>query len=166
MKREKEKDIIHQISHVLIAVFMIAQIGAFIFYYNYGTIFSLKVIGNVFWAISAIFGWVPIYTFKKRGGVPKGKSFVKTTKFVDTGIFSIVRHPQYLAGMLWSIAFMLISQHWLVVVLGIPPVVLFYLGGIDGDRACVEKFGKKYEDYMERVPRFNLILGTIKKLKE
>jgi len=116
--------------------------------------------------LSFFLGWLPIYTFKKKGGVPKGKSYTQTTKLVDTGIYSIVRHPQFLAGMLWSLAFILISQHWLVLVLGIPVIIIFYIGGLEEDRYGVAKFGKKYEDYIKRVPRFNFILGIIRKLKK
>lgn len=145
---------------------MIAQIIVFIIYFDYGKILSLKIIGGGLLIISTIFGWFPIYTLRTKGGVPKGESFVKTTKLVDTGIYSIVRHPQFLAGILWSLAFILISQHLLVLVLGIPVMIIFYLGGLDGDKSSVEKFGKKYEDYMKRIPRFNFILGIIRKLRK
>ena len=40
-----------------------------------------------------VFGMLPVVEFRKKGGVRKGKSYVHTTKLVDTGIYSIVRHP-------------------------------------------------------------------------
>ena len=159
------KNTAHTLSHITLIVFLIAQIVFFIIYFEYGTIEILKIIGMPLWIISALLGWLPIYLFRKKAGVPKGASFVKTTKIVTTGIYSIVRHPQYLAGILLSIAFMLISQHWIVVVLGIPVIVIFYIGGIDEDRAVVKKFGKEYEDYMKKVPRFNILLGIIRRLR-
>ncbi|WP_455277334.1 methyltransferase family protein [[Eubacterium] cellulosolvens] len=165
-KKRDGKSIPHMISHIILSTSMIAQIIVFIFYFNYGKIPSLKIIGAGLWIISIIFGWFPIYALRTKGKVPKGKSYVRTTKLVDTGIYSIVRHPQFLAGMLWSLAFILISQHWLVLVLGIPVIIIFYLGGFDGDKSGVKKFGKKYEDYMKRVPRFNFILGIIRKLRK
>ncbi len=59
-----------------------------------GEIGWLRYVGFALWAQAAVFGWVPIYQFKKRGGVAKGDSYVKTTQLVDTGLYAIVRHPQ------------------------------------------------------------------------
>ncbi len=163
MENQKKKTT-HILFHGILSVLMIAQIIFFIIYFNHGKIPSLKIIGTGFWIISAILGWLPIYVFKKKGRVPQGESYVKTTRLVDTNIYSMVRHPQFLAGMLLSLAFILISQHWLVIILGIPIVIIFYLGGLEGDSSGIEKFGKKYEEYMMKVPRFNIILGIIRKL--
>ena len=49
--------------------------------------------------VSAIFGILPIITFRAKGGVPQGQSYMKTTQLVDTGIYAIVRHPQ--GGTAW-----------------------------------------------------------------
>jgi protein-S-isoprenylcysteine O-methyltransferase Ste14 len=45
-----------------------------------------------------VFGALPIFEFRKKGGVRKGQSYVRTTKLVDSGIYSVVRHPQYVAS--------------------------------------------------------------------
>jgi len=164
MKNQKEKTV-HILFHLVLVVLMIAQIIFFIIYFNHGKILFMKITGIGFWIISAFLGWFPIYVFKKKGGVSKGESYVKTTKLVDTGVYSLVRHPQFLAGILLSLAFILISQHWLVLILGIPIIIIFYIGGLKGDRSLVDKFGKEYEEYMKIVPRFNIILGIIRKLK-
>ena len=47
-----------------------------------------------------IFGMYPIIEFRKKGSVEKGKSYIQTTTLVDTGIYSIVRHPQFTTWML------------------------------------------------------------------
>ena len=161
---KQKQSIIHQISHFVLIAFILAQVVVFIVYFNYGKIISLRIIGIIIWIISAILGWLPIYIFKKKAGVAKGESFVKTSKLIDTGIYSIVRHPQFLAGILLSFAFMLVSQHWLVIVLGIPAIIIFYIGGVEGDRGGVKKFGEEYQAYIKKVPRFNFVLGIIRKL--
>jgi protein-S-isoprenylcysteine O-methyltransferase Ste14 len=104
-----------------------------------------------------------MYTFRKKGGVAKGKSYIHTTKLVDTGIYSIVRHPQYLAGLLLTIALMLVTQHWLSVIAGIIAFIAFYLDTFNADPRLIEKFGEDYRKYMDRVPRLNFILGIIRK---
>jgi protein-S-isoprenylcysteine O-methyltransferase Ste14 len=163
MKNQMHKKA-HILFHYILTLLIIAQITFFIIHFNHGKIPVLEIIGADFWIISAILGWLPIYIFKKKGGVSKGQSYVKTTRLVDTSIYSIVRHPQYLAGIFLSLAFILISQHWLVLILGIPIIIILYVGGFEGDSSGIEKFGEEYKEYMKKVPRFNIILGIIRKL--
>jgi protein-S-isoprenylcysteine O-methyltransferase Ste14 len=113
-----------------------------------------------------VFGWLPIVEFRRKGGVRKGRSYIHTTKLVDTGIYSIVRHPQYTTFILWAIAGMLLFQHWIVVLLGIPIVPLTYIDLIKADEDAIEKFGDDYKAYMRKVPRANFLLGIIRRLRK
>jgi protein-S-isoprenylcysteine O-methyltransferase Ste14 len=123
---------------------------------------ALRVVGQIIWALSIVFGIVPIITFRKLGGVPEGKSYMQTTVLVDSGIYAVVRHPQFLAGILINISLMLIAQHWLIIVLGIPSMLLTYLDAHRADQSCLEKFGDEYKHYMQRVPRLNFVAGIIR----
>jgi protein-S-isoprenylcysteine O-methyltransferase Ste14 len=108
----------------------------------------------------------PIVMFPRRGGVAKGKSFVETTKLVDTGIYAIVRHPQYTGGILAIfLTTLLWYPHWLFGVLGAAGVVVVYLGCREEDKYLVDKFGKDYKDYMQRVPRMNFPLGIVRLMR-
>lgn len=151
---------ISPVGHVLLAVFMILQIGLSFFLYNPQWIW-LTNIGWVVFFISALLGWLPTYEFKRKGGVGKGESYMKTTKLVDTGIYGIVRHPQFVAGILIAFALPLITQSWIIVLLGIPNFIFFYLGLIEGDQRGIKKFGDEYKKYMKRVPKANFVLGII-----
>ena len=108
-----------------------------------------------------IFGTLPVMEFHKKGDVKKGKSYIHTTKLVDTGIYSIVRHPQYVTFILWAIAGMLLFQHWIIIILGIPIISLTYIDLIRADKDSIDKFGDDYKAYMKRVPRANFLLGII-----
>ena len=121
-------------------------------------------VGWVIWAISVIFGFLPIFIFKRKGDVAKGKSYVHTKTLVVTGIYSIVRHPQYTAGILFSLALILMAQNWLVLSLGVILIPLLYVDIAMADKHEVEKFGDDYKRYIERVPRTNFILGIIRLL--
>ena len=112
-----------------------------------------------------IFGMLPVAEFRKKGRVKKGKSYIHTTKIVDTGIYSIVRHPQFVTFILWAIAGMLLFQHWIIILLGIPVIPLTYSDLIRADKAAIEKFGDEYRAYMKRVPRSNFMLGIIRHLR-
>jgi protein-S-isoprenylcysteine O-methyltransferase Ste14 len=124
---------------------------------------ALRWIGWILWWTGAVFGWLPIFTLRRRGGVAKGKSYVHTTVLVDTGIYAIVRHPQMgTTWLLMCIALMLITQHWVSVALGVPAMALAYLDLVKADQRLVEKFGDAYRRYMERVPRVNFVSGIIR----
>jgi len=115
---------------------------------------------------SAIFGMLPIITFRRKGGVAKGESYMKTTTLVDTGIYAIVRHPQ--GGTAWlliNLGVMLIARHWTSVVLGLVSMGLVYADTFKADQYCIEKFGDEYERYMERVPRANFVACIIRVLR-
>jgi len=112
-----------------------------------------------------ILGMLPVFEFRKKGGVKKGQSYVHTTKLVDTGIYSVVRHPQYVTFIMWAFSGMLLFQHWGVILLGVPVIPLTYIDLIREDKRCVERFGEEYKAYMKRVPRANFLLGIVRRLK-
>jgi protein-S-isoprenylcysteine O-methyltransferase Ste14 len=123
----------------------------------------LLIIGGVVWVVGMILVMAPMIMFPRRGGVAKGKSFVETTKLVDTGIYAIVRHPQYTGGILAIfLTTILWYPHWLFGVLGVIGTVIVYLGCREEDKLLIKKFGKDYKIYMKRVPQMNFLLGIIR----
>ena len=124
---------------------------------------ALFIIGWTVWAFGMILVMAPIIMFPRRGRVPKGKSFVYTTRLVDTGIYAIVRHPQYTGGIyaIFLTTF-LWYPHWLFGVLGAIGVTAIYLSCREEDERLVEKLGDNYRAYMQRVPRMNLFLGIVR----
>ena len=126
----------------------------------------LYYLGWIIWAFGMVLVMAPIVMFPRRGGVPRGKSFVSTTRLVDTGVYAVVRHPQYLGGILSIfVATPLLYQHWLFVVLGIPGAILVYLDAGQEDKILVEKFGDEYKDYMQSVPRMDVLTGIMRFLR-
>jgi len=145
------------ISQIIIGIFLLSDVSQ---------IEILAYVGVGLYVFSGIvFGLLPVAEFRKRGGVKRGKSYIHTTKLVDTGIYSIVRHPQYVTFILWAIAGMLLFQHWIIIILGIPIIPLTYLDLIRADKDSIAKFGDEYKAYMKRVPRANFLLGTIRRLR-
>jgi len=121
------------------------------FYNNLGMAWITNLGWLVLW-ISALFGWLPIYEFKKKGGVPENQSYV------------IVRHPQFLAGVLICLGMMLISQHPQSVVAGIIASIVYASEVDSADRRLIEKFGEPYREYMEQVPALNFVTGIIRRV--
>jgi protein-S-isoprenylcysteine O-methyltransferase Ste14 len=116
--------------------------------------------------ISGIFGVLPIITFRRKGDVPKGESYTKTTVLVDTGIYAIVRHPQNgTAWLMINLGVMLIARHWTSALLGLTSMGLVYADTLKADQYCIIKFGDDYKRYMERVPRVNFVAGIIRHMQ-
>ena len=131
------------------------------------TYLPLTIIGWFVWLFGMILVMAPIALFPRRGGIPKGKSFGQTTKLVDTGIYSIIRHPQYTGGIyaLFLTTF-LWYPHWLFALLGVIGIMVIYLSCREEDKLLVKKFGDDYNEYRKRVPAMNFILGVIRLLRD
>lgn len=126
----------------------------------------LSVIGWAVWAVGMVLVMAPVLTFPRRGGVPRGKSFVHTTRLVDTGFYAVVRHPQYTGGILAIfVTSALWYPHWLFWVLGVVGIAVIYLGCMEEDRRMLEKFGEDYAAYMKKVPRVNFVLGLLRLMR-
>jgi protein-S-isoprenylcysteine O-methyltransferase Ste14 len=124
---------------------------------------ATSVIGYVVWAFGMVLVMAPIVMFPRRGGVPRGKSFVHTTRLVNTGIYAVVRHPQYTGGIYAIfLATPLLYPHWLFAILGVIGVVFLCLSTREEDKRLIEKFGDAYIDYMKKVPGMNIFLGIIR----
>ncbi len=123
----------------------------------------LFTIGCLVWAFGMVLVMAPIVMFPRRGGVSKGKSFVNTTRLVDTGIYAVVRHPQYTGGVFSIfITTLLWFPHWLFGLLGAIGTAVIYLSCREEDQRLVQQFGDDYVAYMKRVPGMNILLGVIR----
>lgn len=130
------------------------------------TYLPLFIIGWVVWSAGMVLVMAPMIMFPRRGGVPKGKPFIKTTRLVDSGLYAVVRHPQYTGGVLAIfLTTLLWYPYWLFGVLGVIGAVVIYLSCREEDKYLIEKFGDDYKDYMQRVPRMNFLLGIMRLLR-
>lgn len=152
------------LEHVLLALTSVGQILAVALTYRVPVSSSLRNSGWILLWISALFGILPIFTFRRLGKVKKGSSYVHTNQLVDQGIYSIVRHPQYFSGILISLGLLLIAPGWLNLVLGLANIVQYYLGTFGEEKGLVARFGQKYIAYQKEVPRLNPVWGIVKKL--
>ena len=139
---------------------------------GYGTIFGpylrFKFPLYVGWIISTVslpfFFSTAIY-FPKKGRPQEGKSFMHTTVVIDSGTYGIVRHPQFLGCMMLMSASVLVSQHWLSAIIGIPTSVWLYKEIPKEEKGLIIRFGEDYKHYMQRIPRMNLLVGIIRLLQ-
>jgi protein-S-isoprenylcysteine O-methyltransferase Ste14 len=130
-----------------------------------GRIAWLRYAGFALWTVAVVFGILPIFQFKRQGGVAHGDSYIETTRLVDTGLYSIVRHPQFVAWPLTAAAVALVSQHPVVATMGGAAILLAAVDYRAVDALDVAKFGDDYRRYQERVPGWNFAAGAWRRLR-
>jgi protein-S-isoprenylcysteine O-methyltransferase Ste14 len=143
----------------------IGQIGLCFLFYNWVGLNVLLYLGWIILAVAIILGWRARVSFEEKGGAQEGESWLRTSVVVDSGVYAVVRHPMYLSFILLILALMLISQHWLSVLFGIPIVIFLYLAMRVEEQSNIKRFGDDYMRYMNRVPRMNFLVGGIRLLR-
>jgi protein-S-isoprenylcysteine O-methyltransferase Ste14 len=115
--------------------------------------------------MGGVFIFSPFYLLTRHGGTKGERSYMQAGKVVDQGLYAIARHPQYLGYILLGSGFALLSQHWAAVLLAVIGATFFYLQAIWEERYCLAQYGEPYAQYLQRVPRFNIIFGILRILQ-
>ena len=167
--KQWEPSLFFRVCRLLLRVQIILGVTIFCYNYFFHGYLGVEVLLYVGWLVGLVglvFFILGTYGLRKEGEAPKGKSFLLTTVLVDSGIYAVVRHPEYLGTMLLIFGSILISQHWLTLVLGVPLLVWFFVYVLpEEDRHLIEKFGDNYKRYMQNVPSINLLVGVTQLLK-
>lgn len=149
-----EKDFIHTLGHLVFIALYVLLLLLTIFFYNYSALSTLLYLGWTLLLIGIVFLFWSNLLRKSQGG------------FVDTGLYALVRHPEFLGHILIILALILLTQFWVSLLTGFILVMLLYIAMIEEERRNLEKFGDLYEEYMKNVPRINLLSGIIKSIRK
>ena len=76
----------------------------------------------------------------------------RTEKIVTKGVYSSVRHPQYLGGLLAHTGISFIFSAWYSLLSTPLMIVLIYLISRKEEEELIREFGKEYKDYKKKVP--------------
>jgi len=71
---------------------------------------------------------------------------------VTTGVYSIVRHPQYLGGLLAHLGISILLSAFYSLLLTPMIIALVYLISRKEEKEILREFGKDYKDYRDKVP--------------
>jgi NAD-dependent dihydropyrimidine dehydrogenase PreA subunit/protein-S-isoprenylcysteine O-methyltransferase Ste14 len=157
-----------QLASLVAYLFFLQTIGGIVYGVLFGPALGLQPLFYLGWLtlpVALFFFFSLIIYFRKEGKPGEGKSLMNTTVLVDCGTYAVVRHPQVLGTILLMSASILISQHWLAAIVGVPLIVCTYLETAYEERGLIIKFGDDYKRYMQRVPRINFVLGVIRLLQ-
>jgi protein-S-isoprenylcysteine O-methyltransferase Ste14/NAD-dependent dihydropyrimidine dehydrogenase PreA subunit len=157
-----------QLASLFAYLFFLQAIGGIVYGVLFGPALGLQPLFYLGWLtlpVALFFFFSLIIYFRREGKPGEGKSLMNTTVLVDSGTYAVVRHPQVLGTILLMSASILISQHWLVAIVGVPLIVLVYLETAYEEKGLLIKFGDDYKRHMQRVPRINFVLGIIRLLQ-
>jgi len=116
------------------------------------TIEELIVVGYTILVIGALFFVLSVCTLRRKG----------TSNVVDSGVYSIVRHPMYLGAMVMFFSHIFICQNWIVAISTVVGIVCCYLIIRSADQRNIVKFGDDYKRYMRKVTRMNILFGAMR----
>jgi uncharacterized membrane protein len=96
-------------------------------------------------------GWRQVWRYLKRGEVSGNIEGLTEKELVTTGVYGIVRHPMYLAGIV------IVTFSPVITVNGVTLTVLadlyFLFGMLIEEQRFLKIFGDQYREYMKQVPR-------------
>ena len=161
------RDFQENIWWIIWSLFMILQIIASFLFYNLNGFLAVSLLGWLILITGGILGGIGVSDLQKMGNIEsqvgqRKKFGVGTTILVDRGSYSVCRHPQYFSWMILNVALTLITQSWIVAILGCGSMISIYLQARQDDHSLIKKFGDDYTRYMKSVPRMNLLIGVFR----
>ena len=87
----------------------------------------------------------------------------RTEKIVKSGVYSLVRHPQYLGGFLAHIGISFLLSAGYSLIFTPVMVVLIYIMSWKEEKELIKEFGKEYEDYRKKVP---MLIPGLRRLRK
>jgi protein-S-isoprenylcysteine O-methyltransferase Ste14 len=107
---------------------------------------SIRILGSVLFVVGAVtFAICALQVYL-------GKIF--KWGIADKGLYSIIRHPQYLALGLWGTGMSILWPRFLVLVSLALMFILYYFLAKDEERRMLAQFGEGYHQYMDRTGMF------------
>ncbi|PWI46522.1 hypothetical protein CEE45_16355 [Candidatus Heimdallarchaeota archaeon B3_Heim] len=147
-------------------IFLLLEIFSGEFFKNYNPFVLLQILGFFFLLLAISFIPIPLILFPRKRDEEKYEHFFDVPHVIKTGIYGLVRHPQYLGWIFVIIGLFFIRQEPVGALFGI--FGLFFLNYCveNEENNLIKKFGKEYELYKATVPRWNLILGFYRYFKK
>jgi protein-S-isoprenylcysteine O-methyltransferase Ste14 len=145
------------IGHILFIGFYALLIALSILYYGRAIFATLTYVGWISLGVGIII-LASSSRSRNKGRISDEKKRGDGS-LVESGMYAIVRHPEFLSHLLIIIGLVCITQRLVSLTIGVLMTILLWLAMRQEEKSDIEKFGRAYINYMQRVPRINLIAG-------
>lgn len=141
---------------VLIALVLLVSLRRSLLAVEFGTNYPLMALG----LLCLIGGAVMVVKVKKhlttkiQLGVPEYSPKSHPGRLLTEGIYSKIRHPRYVELGLGLLGYAFVANYLATYILFLLYLPVIYLVVLVEERELRERFGKEYDDYCRRVPRF------------
>ena len=89
-----------------------------------------------------------------RGTTLKVAETHRANEIITSGVYSIIRHPQYLGGLIAHMGFTFLFSAWFSLLSTPIMVLLVFLISKKEEKELATEFGEQYQDYAKKVPMF------------
>lgn len=103
--------------------------------------------GTVIYLVSLILYMIALTNY---ASTPPDRPAVK-------GIYKISRHPQQVLTEFLLMGFGWAASSWITIISCTSQLILLYQSMNAQENYCIEKYGKEYEDYMKKTPKYFLL---------
>ena len=125
------------VAYILMMVFTPLKIGNPVF-----------IVGVTIYFIGFVLEMSALYYFRK---TPVGQPVVN-------GPYRASRNPQWLGLFLVLLSSAIAVGIWLYIGMVVLAGIIYHKQILDEEKACIEKYGESYREYMKRIPRYLLFL--------
>jgi len=121
----------------------------------------LRIMGFVLYLPAIFFVGLAFINLRHKG--KPEDAWEHTTVVIQTGVYGMVRHPLYFGTTIWAVGVMLVFPSVPTILLGSACIACFCIASKKEDNYNIEKFGPAYEEYMQKVPMFNVFKKLMRK---
>jgi protein-S-isoprenylcysteine O-methyltransferase Ste14 len=142
-KFSKMPNIIHK-AYVIIFFVLPMCILPFLTQPRFGVNLWILIIGILLTVIGLV---IEGFAFLKIGIIPGGRA---GNKVINTGIYSVIRHPIYSGTILWSLGIVLILRAKYTLIYIPFFIILYMILTIAEEKGLMEYFGEEYKEYQKK----------------
>ena len=93
-------------------------------------------------------------TFSRLSGIPELSKKQYPGKLLTDGPYARIRNPRYIEAAFFTLGYVLFSNYLVPYIMFILSLPALFLVVILEEKEMIQRFGKEYEEYCRRVPRF------------
>jgi len=124
-----------------------------LFIFNYSTVLIVLMPIPINFALAAFLIVFSLYLLTKSHEAVFDKRSTQP-RLIDSGVYSLVRHPMYLGVLLFCLGFFFISLSLLSLAVWIMFFIFYDKMATFEERDLIRIFGERYAAYQKRVPKW------------